>query len=46
MLVSRLVLALSGEGAGAGVEVLKAVDRKGFKKKFPWSTASLAYLAF
>ena len=30
MLVSRLVLVLSGEGAGAGVEVLKAVDRKGF----------------
>lgn len=36
MLVSRLLLVLSGEGAGAGVEVLKAVDRKGLKKKnFP-----------
>lgn len=36
MLVSRLVLVLSSEGAGAGVEVLKAVDRKGLKKKnFP-----------
>ena len=32
----RLVLILSGEGAGAGVEVPRAVDRKGFKKKnFP-----------
>ena len=29
----RLILILSGEGAGAGVEVPRAVDSKGFKKK-------------